>query len=90
MAANAVHDAFVRAVRHKDSFTGSGSIEAWLWRTVVNAARDSRHGEAKQAHLAPSGEATAASTNGHETDQEIRVLLRALPERQRLALFLRY
>ena len=85
VAADAVHDAFVRAVRHRSSFRGEGSLEGWLWRAVVNAARRAR---GKQAPLA---EALAEpAVNGHAPDREVRALVAALPERQRLALFLRY
>jgi Sigma-70 region 2 len=39
-AADAVHDAFVQAVRNRRSFRGDGTLEAWVWRMVVNAARE--------------------------------------------------
>ena len=41
-AADAVHNAFVRALRHRQSFRDGGSLEAWVWRIVVNAAHDIR------------------------------------------------
>ena len=65
-------------------------MEAWLWRIVVNAA--SEHGR----HLdeVPDPEAGAkAARNGtfeEQSDARIPVALALLPERQRLALFLRY
>src|SRR2546423_14187874 len=37
--ADAVHDAFVQAVRKRRSFRGDGPLDAWLWRMVVNAAK---------------------------------------------------
>ena len=37
-ANDAVQDAFAQAVRARKSFRGSGSLEAWLWRLVVNSA----------------------------------------------------
>ena len=37
--ADAVHDAFVQAVRQRRAFRGEGPLEAWLWRMVVNAAK---------------------------------------------------
>ncbi len=37
--ADAVHDAFVQAVRTRRSFRGEGPLEAWVWRMVVNAAK---------------------------------------------------
>jgi DNA-directed RNA polymerase specialized sigma24 family protein len=37
--ADAVHDAFVQAVRNRRSYRGDGSLEGWVWRMVVNAAK---------------------------------------------------
>jgi Sigma-70 region 2 len=39
---DAVQEAFVRATHGRRSFKGRGSLEGWIWRIVVNAARD-RH-----------------------------------------------
>jgi DNA-directed RNA polymerase specialized sigma24 family protein len=36
---DAVQDAFATAVRRRSSFRGTGPLEAWLWRIVVNEAR---------------------------------------------------
>ena len=40
--ADAVQDAFVRAITSRAAFRGDGPLEAWVWRIVVNAARDAR------------------------------------------------
>jgi RNA polymerase sigma-70 factor, ECF subfamily len=40
LAEEAVHDAFVRALRRGSD--ERGSLEAWLWRIVVNEARRRR------------------------------------------------
>jgi RNA polymerase sigma factor (sigma-70 family) len=84
---DAVHDAFVSAVRRRRDFRGEGSVEAWLWRIVVNAAR----ARARQIQPSP-GDALAGAAG--ERDDERRALIREvvqeLPERQRLVLFLRY
>jgi DNA-directed RNA polymerase specialized sigma24 family protein len=37
---DAVQDAFASAVFRRDQFRGEGSLDAWLWRIVVHAARD--------------------------------------------------
>jgi DNA-directed RNA polymerase specialized sigma24 family protein len=37
--ADAVHDAFLQAVRMRRSYRGEGPLEAWVWRMVVNAAK---------------------------------------------------
>jgi RNA polymerase sigma-70 factor (ECF subfamily) len=85
LARDAVHDAFVQAVRHRRRFRGERNIEPWLWRIVVNAARKRR---AREREIpAELGEEHAPSTplNG-----DLRALVALLPERQRQALFLRY
>ena len=86
-----VHDAFVRALRHGRGFRGQGSREGWLFQIVLNEARR-RLGTEQRAMLSvlPVGSATGASSNGHQETGALAVLVAALPERQRLALFLRY
>jgi RNA polymerase sigma-70 factor (ECF subfamily) len=83
----AVHDAFVRALRHRRGFRGRGSREGWLFRIVVNEARRRSAAEQRSPAWAPVAD---AATNGHRDNRDLEVLVAALPERQRLALFLRY
>lgn len=92
LAEEAVHDGFVRALRHRGGFTGSGSLEGWLWRIVVNEARRRSAAERRAAPVAPAALAEGAglSANGHGGSHVLRELVARLPERQRLALFLRY
>jgi RNA polymerase sigma factor (sigma-70 family) len=82
---DAVQEAFGSALRKRRSFRGTGSLEAWLWRLVVNQARDERR-MTRRARVA------APSTNGSAPSEDARlvVAITALPERQRLAVFLRY
>jgi RNA polymerase sigma-70 factor (ECF subfamily) len=82
--ADAVHDAFVQAVRKRRSFRGEGPLEAWVWRMVVNAAKKRTNREP----AAESPEPPATHENGF--GDPVRSLVAGLPERQRLALFLRY
>jgi RNA polymerase sigma-70 factor (ECF subfamily) len=84
-AADAVHDAFVQAVRSRRSFRGEGTLEAWVWRMVVNAALKRRRDPALSV---PAPEAADVSRNGF--GHPVRAAVAALPDRQRLALFLRY
>ena len=42
LAADAVQDAFARAIVHRSDFRGDGPVEAWVWRIVINAAHTSR------------------------------------------------
>ena len=37
-ARDVVQEAFARALRAEATFRGEGSLEAWVWRMVVNAA----------------------------------------------------
>lgn len=85
-AADAVHDAFVQAVRNRRAFRGEGTLEAWVWRMVVNAALK-RRGTFPESPGALE-EAAQESRNGF--GDPVRAAVAALPERQRLALFLRY
>jgi RNA polymerase sigma-70 factor, ECF subfamily len=88
-ACDVVQDAFVTAVRERETFRGEGPLDAWLWRIVVNHARSARrvapaHAELPETHIASSN---GNSPSGSEL---VRAALAALPERQRLILFLRY
>jgi RNA polymerase sigma-70 factor (ECF subfamily) len=84
-AADVVQEAFVRAVRELPSFRGDGPLEAWLWRIVVNAARNHRRDERATVVLPDELETRARAESA-----EIAAAVSRLPERQRLVLFLRY
>jgi RNA polymerase sigma-70 factor, ECF subfamily len=91
LAEEAVHEGFVRALRHRRQFHGRGSLEAWLWRIVVNEARRLGSAERQARERIPptfAYEPPDACDDGDEG--AIEALVAALPERQRLALFLRY
>jgi RNA polymerase sigma-70 factor (ECF subfamily) len=89
-AHDAVQDGFARALRSARSYRGEGTVEAWLWSVIVNAARAGR--PSADVDLVPPDELHLASQNGRggEVDSQIRAWIAALPERQRLAVFLRY
>lgn len=83
---DAVQEAFTAAVRERRSFRASGSLEAWVWRIVVNEARRiAREPRTESLETAEPG-----STNGSSDAIGLREQLAALPERQRETLFLRY
>jgi RNA polymerase sigma-70 factor, ECF subfamily len=92
LAEEAVHDAFVRALRHRRGFDERGSLEAWLWRIVVNEARRGRSVERleRRAPLPMLDSAASVMANGHRESGAVEAIVATLPERQRLALFLRY
>jgi RNA polymerase sigma factor (sigma-70 family) len=88
-ARDAVQDGFAGALRSRQGFRGESGVETWLWSCVVNAARNARRRATgldvrdELAERRPSGEPTAARAGLPEA-------IAALPERQRLVLFLRY
>jgi RNA polymerase sigma factor (sigma-70 family) len=86
-AHDAVQEGFARAIRLAGSYRGEGTVEAWLWTILLNAARAARAGRMDADELP----ALAAADNGRPDDHaEIRAWVAALPERQRLTVFLRY
>jgi RNA polymerase sigma factor (sigma-70 family) len=85
-ALDVVQDGFALALRRRDSYRREGSLEAWLWRIVLNVARDRWRSSRRLAAL-PHLDTTADTS---EPDNDVRAFLLALPERQRLAVFLRY
>ena len=88
-AHDAVQDGFAQALREQSSFRGEGPLEAWVWRMVVNASLAARR--RRVARHEDSGAVEVASTNGHAADESgVRAWVSALPERQRLAVYLRY
>jgi RNA polymerase sigma-70 factor (ECF subfamily) len=87
-AFDVVQDSFVMAVRRRGRFRGDAPLEAWVWRIVLNRARDRRRRRAREWRLEPP--APVASTNGHHADADVRLLLARLPRRQRETIFLRH
>jgi RNA polymerase sigma factor (sigma-70 family) len=86
IAQDAVQEGFARAIRSRRSFRASGSLEAWIGRCVLNAARDG----ADRAPT-PDFESPEATTWIPESvDESVREAVRRLPARQRDALFLRF
>ena len=80
LGCDAVQEAFASAVRKRRTFRGSGTLEAWVWRIVVNAARDARR---RRPALAEPQE---ASSNGNASVLPLDLLT----ERQREIVFLHY
>lgn len=89
-AREVVQDAFASVVRSRHDFRREAPLEAWVWRAVINSARKKRR---RYAHEAQP-QAIAPAVNGAAPDRregsEVATLVAALPERQRLVLFLRY
>ena len=84
-AMEVVHEAFVGAIRSRDRFRSEGPLEAWVWRAVVNDARDAVRRPLVEVGSAPDGVYQVP-----EPARRLAPLISALPERQRLVVFLRY
>jgi RNA polymerase sigma factor (sigma-70 family) len=86
-ARDAVQETFATALRSRESFRGQGSLEGWLWTTMLNVCRQ----EQRRRRRFSDAEPTEQTTNGHVADwPELRALIAALPDQERKAVFLRY
>jgi len=84
-ARDAVQEGFVRAYRSRGQFRGDGSLEGWVWRIVLRAALEQRHGQVEL----PLNEVEAELIEP-ERDPVLAEALRELSPRRRLVVFLRY
>jgi RNA polymerase sigma-70 factor, ECF subfamily len=85
-ALDAVQEGFSVALHRRWSFRREGNLEAWLWRIVLNVARDRLRSLRREATF----EESTASLEMGGPDDDVRASLLSLAERQRLAVFLRY
>jgi RNA polymerase sigma factor (sigma-70 family) len=86
-AKDAVQEAFASALRNKQQLRREGALESWLWRSVVNAAHDQRR---RRSDVVAEFDADRVHEPASGDDGRVVAALGALPERQRLVLFLRY
>jgi RNA polymerase sigma factor (sigma-70 family) len=88
LARDAVQEGFARAIRSRHSFRGSGPLDAWVGRCVLNAAIDASH--AVRALGVDDVPDDRAAPTVETPGQDVRAAVRQLPIRQRDSLFLRY
>ncbi len=86
LARDAVQEGFAHALRARAGFRGSGSLEAWIGRCVLNAAHDGRPSRVEHELR----EADDPAWEPGAPDAQVRAAVRRLPPRQRDALFLRF
>jgi RNA polymerase sigma factor (sigma-70 family) len=83
---DAVQESFARALRSGRQLRRIESLNGWLWRTLLNVCLAEKRDRAER--LAAGHEPAA---NGQPVEwPEVRTAVAALPERQRLVLFLRH
>jgi RNA polymerase sigma-70 factor (ECF subfamily) len=83
-AYDAVQEGVARALRNRSQFARRGSLEGWMWRAVVNAARNARRAESRSPSVVTQHMVQV------DDGGRARGLIACLPERQRLMVFLRY
>ncbi len=81
-AVDAVQEGFADALRRSAQWERRGPLDGWVWRCVLNRAKKGVR-RREPVLLAERAAPDAA-------DADLRARLAALPERQRLVVFLRY
>jgi RNA polymerase sigma-70 factor (ECF subfamily) len=85
-ARDVVQEGFARALTHRRQLHRDASLEPWVWRIVLRAARESL---ARTARTSPEPEIELVATPV-EADRALAEALGSLPPRRRLVVFLRH
>jgi RNA polymerase sigma factor (sigma-70 family) len=88
-ARDALQDGFAHAIRSRATFRGTGSLEAWVARCVINAAHDLNRA-VLPTPAEPDDVATDSVIESDPGATVVREAVQRLPARQRDALYLRY
>ena len=88
-AHEAVQDAFANVIQARHSYRGTGPLEGWVWRAIINSAHSTRRREQRDQLFDPLIDSVEDKSLAFEAAQ-LREWIAVLPERQRLAIFLRY
>ncbi len=84
-AHDAVQEGFARALRASTQYSGRGSLEGWVWRTVLRTAIEQR----LPGENVPLDELDLGFVEP-ERDFALTAAVRSLPPRRRLVVFLHY
>ena len=84
-ARDVVQEAFARALQYQHGYSGSGSLEGWVWRIAFRVAIDSRGSQELAIDEVPELEFVDESR-----DPTLAAAVRELPPQRRMAIFLRY
>lgn len=85
-AHDAVQDGFAQALRSHAQLKSLAALEGWVWKICLNKARTTRH----QVTAVSLDHASSVTDEYAFGDTELADAVRGLPERRRLAVFLRY
>jgi RNA polymerase sigma factor (sigma-70 family) len=88
LARDAVQEAFAKALRSSESFRAEASLDGWIWGILINVARSLR--ATKMRGLGQDATDVVLELDAEQGESEFRRWVATLPERQRLAIFLRY
>ena len=89
-ARDAVQEGFAHAIRGYGSYRGTGSLEAWIARCVINAAHDAARTGARHDAARGNGRPLVMEASSDAGTAIVRESVRRLPQRQRDVLFLRH
>jgi RNA polymerase sigma-70 factor (ECF subfamily) len=91
LAHDVVQEAFARALAQRHRYRGDAPLGAWVWGIAAHVVREQRRGVAP-APLGEvvDGEVIDSRLAGPAHDPGLDDVLRALPPRRRLIVFLRY
>jgi RNA polymerase sigma-70 factor (ECF subfamily) len=91
LAHDVVQEAFARALAQRKTYRGDGPLGAWVWGIALRVAREQQRGSTRSPlGEVVDGEVLDTRLAEPSYDHELRDVLRALPPRRRLIVFLRY
>lgn len=91
LAHDVVQEAFARALARRRTYRGDAPLGAWVWGIAVHVAREQQRGSTPSPlGEVVDGEVVDAKIAEPSHDHELRDVLRTLPPRRRLIVFLRY